>query len=615
MDEQTRLTRTYNYLGTEITRLTTVIQDLEEAAKQTKIDLAHDTRLNLNSYTDTLDTFANIESGNRQIDTLNAKVDIAHSNRDKATLLQPQAYFARVDLAFPDEAPEAFYIGKVGYLDQDGDNLIYDWRTPVADTYYANQQGAISYMAHGREIHVDLSLRRQLVVDHDHLTAYFDNQGALNDPVLLNILAADHAGGLQDITTTIQAEQNDIIRNTTADVLIVDGVAGSGKTSVLLQRIAYLRYVYRERWTAADFLLLTPSPVFAQYIKDVLPALGETNPMATTLDHFLVQLGHYFGLTITSTSQQDHHLTELDHALNQVDFNLSVPGYEQTPADQSIRQRLRLIWRRLVATDQQPESFNDWLDWHQLRVDLGLSVPLTDYQQLYLLLQTVNYHQDTVKALFVDEAQDYTADQLLIIRQLFDHAHITLVGDHNQVLSTTGNDYAQLASFFKTSKRRVTRLRLLTSYRATGAITRYFGQFGQANNTSLIKPVQPAGATPVTLAKLNTPALIDQLTTYQTQGGSVAIITPTTAEAQTLYDHLTSQSFTNCTLVTDASRTVTEATVQCLPLKIAKGLEFDHVLLSHFNAPEYQLPVYGDHRRYVAASRATQTLLVVETQL
>ncbi|WP_461243896.1 AAA family ATPase [Secundilactobacillus muriivasis] len=615
MDEQTRLTQTYNYLGTEITRLTTVIQDLEKAAKQTKIDLAHDTRLNLNSYTDTLDTFANIESGNRQIDTLNAKVDIAHSNRDKATLLQPQAYFARVDLAFPDEAPEAFYIGKVGYLDSDGDNLIYDWRTPVADTYYANQQGATSYLAHGREIHVDLSLRRQLVVDHDHLTAYFDNQGALNDPVLLNILAADHAGGLQDITTTIQAEQNDIIRNTTANVLIVDGVAGSGKTSVLLQRIAYLRYIYREQWTAADFLLLTPSPVFAQYIKDVLPALGETNPMATTLDHFLAQLGHYFGLTITSTSQQNHHLTELDHALDQVDFNLSMPGYAQTPTDQSVRQRLRLVWRKLVATDQQPEAFNDWLDWHQIQVELGLAAPLTDYQQLYLLLQITNYHQDAVKALFVDEAQDYTADQLLFIRQLFNHAHITLVGDHNQVLSTTGNDYAQLASFFEAPKRVVTRLRLLTSYRATGAITRYFGQFGQTHNASLIKPVQPDGATPVTLPELSTDALIAQLTSYQAQGGSVAIITPTTAEAQALYDHLTSQNFTDCTLVTDTSRTVTEATVQCLPLKIAKGLEFDHVLLSHFNAPEYQVPIYGDHRRYVAASRATQTLLVVEAQL
>ena len=615
MDEQTRLTQTYNYLGTEITRLTTVIQDLEEAAKQTKIDLAHDTRLNLNSYTDTLDTFANIESGNRQIDTLNAKVDIAHSNRDKATLLQPQAYFARVDLAFPDEAPEAFYIGKVGYLASDGDNLIYDWRTPVADTYYANQQGATSYVAHGREIHVDLSLRRQLVVDHDHLTAYFDNQGALNDPVLLNILAADHAGGLQEITTTIQAEQNDIIRNTTADVLIVDGVAGSGKTSVLLQRIAYLRYIYREQWTAADFLLLTPSPVFAQYIKDVLPSLGETNPMATTLDHFLVQLGHYFGLTMTSTSQQDHHLTELDQVLDQVGINLTIPGYEQTPADQSTRQRLQLVWRRLVATDQQPETFNDWLDWDQLRVDLGLPAPLIDYQQLYLLLQLTNYHQTAVKALFIDEAQDYTADQLLFIRQLFNHAHITLVGDHNQVLSATGNDYAQLTGFFEAPKRIVTRLRLLTSYRATGAITRYFGQFGQTHNASLIKPVQPDGVTPVTVSELGITALIDQLTTYQTQGGSIAIITPTATEAQVLYDHLTRAGFTDCTLVTDGSRTVTETTVQCLPLKIAKGLEFDHVLLSHFNAPDYQVPVYGDHRRYVAASRATQTLLVVETQL
>lgn len=614
--EQEHLKMVYAFLTDELSRLDRLVDKTTQEASETKKNLAQDTRLNFDSLADNIDTFANIESGSRQIDALNSKVDYARKQQKLAKLLLPEAYFARIDLDFGDDDVEPFYIGKVGYAKQDSENLIYDWRTPVADVYYSSKLGPTSYQANGRKIVVDLKLRRQFQIKDEELLSVIDTKSAINDPVLLEILAAPHADYLKDITTTIQAEQNAVIRNTSADVLIVDGVAGSGKTSVLLQRIAYLRYVHRQTWQPDAFLLFTPSAVFAQYIKDVLPALGEQNPSALTFDQYLEKLSRYFGTPVSETDlDSDQHLRQIEIKLNEPapkKLATLIPGLAKTDPADNLLDRLQLVWRRLVATDQVPDDLNEWLDWQKIFAALELPTP-TNLQILYFIIHFTQFTQDHVKALFVDEAQDYTEDQVLLMMAIFRQSHITLVGDHNQSLDAHSFDYQSLPAQFETQKCIVTSISLMTSYRSTGAITQFFGQFNQNGNDSLIKPVQPTGETPTVIEKISTKDLITLIENQRKElVGNYAIIVSDNDEAQRIFDQLHDQIDHTMAVITTRDHLKPNAEIQILPLAVAKGLEFDQVLVLNFQDSYFSDPDFGDHRKYVATSRATKQLTVID---
>ena len=287
-------------LQADVDRLTAELAASDTEGRNAKADLGRDIRLNFVSLTDRVDTFANIESANRQIDSFNIKHDALQTQLQKAMLLLPEPYFARIDVAYPEEDAEPFYLGRTGYTTDNEDNLVYDWRSPIADLYYANRLGATQYQANGRDIPVDLKLKRQFVSRDGHLQAYFDTQVGISDPILMQALAANRGQELQDITATIQVEQNRIIRDTDHQILIVDGVAGSGKTSVMLQRVAYQLYIHRQQWQADNILILTPNQLFTHYIEAVLPALGEANPLQIPFARYVQQLGTYFGLEVTT---------------------------------------------------------------------------------------------------------------------------------------------------------------------------------------------------------------------------------------------------------------------------------------------------------------------------
>lgn len=173
------------------------------------------------------------------------------------------AYFARIDVKFDDEeTSEQFYIGSDSFKNDDEDNLVIDWRAPIAELYYNQEMGKTSFLANDREISVDLQLRRQFQIEADRLIAYFDSAVAIQDELLLEVLSHNKSEYMQDITATIQKEQNQIIRDVASRVLLVNGIAGSGKTSAVLQRIAYLLYQYRNEVRSEDMLLLAPNPIF-----------------------------------------------------------------------------------------------------------------------------------------------------------------------------------------------------------------------------------------------------------------------------------------------------------------------------------------------------------------
>ncbi|EOL42545.1 hypothetical protein RV11_GL000714 [Enterococcus phoeniculicola] len=250
-------------------------------------EMSGDIRLNFDSVLDNLDTFSMIEMKNREIDQMNIKIQSADSQRKKVERLLKSPYFGKVSVDFLESEPqEDFYIGIHNFANEEGVNRIYDWRSPIAELFYNNMIGPSSYLANEKKIDVEILNRRQFFIEKNHLIRYFDTAIAIQDDVLIAALEQNATQQMTDITSTIQREQNTIIRDIASRNILVNGVAGSGKTSTIMQRIAYLLYSLRKEMTSEDFLILSPNNKFIHYISDVLPALGEKNPRNQTMLQF-----------------------------------------------------------------------------------------------------------------------------------------------------------------------------------------------------------------------------------------------------------------------------------------------------------------------------------------
>lgn len=254
-------------------------------------EMAGELRLNFDSYLDNLDTFSMIEMKNREIDQMNIKQKNAENQLAKIERLLKSPYFGKVVVDFLDNEPkESFYIGTANFTDDADENLVYDWRSPIAELFYNNMIGPSSYTVRQNKIDTVIKERRQFLLERDRLVKFFDTSVAIQDDVLLEVLGQDETNEMKAITATIQSEQNTIIRDVKSQNILVNGVAGSGKTSAIMQRIAYLLYLYRDTMTSDDLLILSPNHRFIDYISNVLPSLGERNPLNLTIIHLVSQL-------------------------------------------------------------------------------------------------------------------------------------------------------------------------------------------------------------------------------------------------------------------------------------------------------------------------------------
>lgn len=194
-----------------------------------------------------------------------------------------QAYFARLDFIPQGGEKEIHYLGRWGVLRSDRPEVVVvDWRSPVANLYYSGQVGPMDYEAPDGRVKGELTLKRMLTVRDAQLTALFDSGVVSQDEYLQEVLGTVSSDRLREIVTTIQAEQNLIIRHPWNRSLIVQGAAGSGKTTIALHRIAYLLYACRDTLRAEQMMILAPNPLFLSYISNVLPDLGVERVHQTT---------------------------------------------------------------------------------------------------------------------------------------------------------------------------------------------------------------------------------------------------------------------------------------------------------------------------------------------
>lgn len=682
-EEQSHLTQTYRKLEAIERKVSAQIEaDLDEALadKESLFDeMTRDFSADIQ-----LETLTELEAMNRIIDGYNLTADIRGEKLRRAKILLRSPYFAKVRLKFlHSDAPKDIYIGAAGMTDDKGRHFIVDWRSPVAEVYYNQSNGPTSYEANGRTIQVDLQLRRQFDIVRDQLKSYFDTTVAIEDPLLLKSLTKEHSDKLSAITTTIQKEQNEVIRHKDVPVLLVQGIAGSGKTSVLLQRIAYLFYTERDNLDPADVFLITPNAVFERYIDSVLPDMGESNPCILTWDGLMDRLGlsgrgigktgdlESFdridcGISGLDLDADDFHDIRIDgeRVLGAASARASLEKFKHLPMGphrttlamedmaEKVAQRIQRLSKdedeqdRLLelSNEEQMQIFGQvilplgdeeivertrqWLVWRYrnaermieegawLRLDrigrrlLGKET-LDAAEWLYLRLALLGGGQRRARYVMVDEVQDYTLPQLAVLARFFPQAHFLLLGDENQAVRPGTATFSQIQRLFTTTHGQVDECALMTSYRSSPEITALFCKLLPPDEQVTATSVQRPGTSPVVVEcngdEEYQHALEQAVRQAADETKLVALIANSRTRAKQLRKMLGSVKLQTV----EENGQLPPSGVVLLDVRLAKGLEFDHVIVPDVEEGAFPNEPLRRHRLYTALSRATERLTLV----
>ncbi|GAB2762136.1 3'-5' exonuclease [Salinifilum aidingensis] len=234
-----------------------------------------------------------------EVDLSIRSAEHADVRRKRVERLLQSPYFGRVDFRTSGDAEaQAHYIGVHNFSDSATQQiLIHDWRAPVSSLFYDFETGQAHFATPEGTVSGEITSKRQYKIQGGHLEYMFDSALNISDDVLQRELGQSADDRMKNIVATIQREQNAVIRNDTAQVLILQGVAGSGKTSIALHRVAFLLYRFKDTLSSDNVMILSPNKVFGDYIADVLPDLGEDQIAETDFnriaDAFLAKVTDY----------------------------------------------------------------------------------------------------------------------------------------------------------------------------------------------------------------------------------------------------------------------------------------------------------------------------------
>lgn len=663
--EQEHLTKVYGKLMEMKKKLEDQIAALDEKAVDDKNDIRDNIRFDYADIETTMETLAEIEVWNRYIDTYNVESSSLGKRLSTVNKLLESPYFAKIQLQFdPSEEPESYYIGRAAISENGYDQMVVDWRSPIAEVYYNQEMGSTHYTVEERQIPVDLKLRRQFDLKKDKLLSYFDTQIAIEDPMLLQSLSQTRSDKMQAITSTIQKEQNTVIRYPDVPVLLVNGIAGSGKTSVLLQRIAYLFYQKRKTLRPDQVCLMTLNPVFRDYIDNVLPDLGESNPLTITWQEYLEMLNvpfmdNDYDYTEASSLQKIHDVLptlapEEDDffdikqkeimVMPKKDVLSVVDRFSQFPlgvrliqiVSDELEQRAKNILRNSDHyTDNESDSVSksDSADDNRIENDFGGAIRtikkcgwinvlhiaqrilgtshITAAEWLYTKMELTGECDRNMRYVMIDEIQDYTKAQLMVFRKYFPNARFMLLGDEYQSIREGTITFAEIAEMTAADEKEFVELPLMTSYRSSPEITEMFSSLLPAEKKLLVSSVQRPGETPIIEAYNSEQdycaALNKYIDEFSKKDGITAVIC---RSAYSLEKVSTALGEKDVKIISEHDALPSGGAV-LLELSLAKGLEFDNVILADVDAESYPDNELGKHCLYTAMSRATQRLVVL----
>ncbi|WP_085992642.1 RNA polymerase recycling motor HelD [Oceanobacillus senegalensis] len=738
--EEHRFKRVIEIIDKRLQALHTRSSGLKENIIDLRKNFWDDVTVNLDEPDDVNETQASLK---QQSEFLQER-ERSHGKMDKERKilerLRNSPYFGRIDFRENlNDQDEKIYIGIASLMDEkEEDFLVYDWRAPISSMYYDYPPGPAKYDTTEETITGEITLKRQYIIRQSQFKGMFDTGLTIGDGLLQRALGNNASTTMKSIVATIQKEQNKIIRNEHSNLLIVQGVAGSGKTSAALQRIAYLMYRFREELSASNLLLFSPNPLFSNYIANVLPELGETNISQDTFLEFLrkrieknIEIESPFEqMEYALTQKKDEiypiRLRNMDYK-SSLDFKDLLDGFISSLENEGILfKNIKFRGRTLLSKERIQEYFyslddsisipnkiegvSKWL-LHEIRkhqkkeiyedwvLDEVQLLDKEDYQEAFFksqdeyededdplleeaflrkivikrafapiikrikrlefinilatyrsLYETFNptikpnkwedicqftvYHlahrhllwedatpylyfkgrligddaDRSIRHLFIDEAQDYSAFQFAFIRHIFPYTRMTLLGDVNQgIYAYTTDENPLIPEIIQSKHERIT---LTKSYRSTKEIVEFSKQF--APGQSLIEPFERKGKKPSIIKLKNgenqKSSLLAEID-FQRKNGheTIALICKTMEESNQIYQQLKRDIVIHQLHEETYSL---EKGLLVLPIYLAKGIEFDAVIIP--DASDQQYGKESDRALfYTACTRAMHDLTMI----
>ncbi len=615
------------------------------------------------------------------------------------TVLKSSPYFGKVTFREEDYGIEDIYIGRFGVtLEETFEPLIIDWRAPISALFYNNSGTIGQYNSPEGEITASILGRVQYIIKRGKLEGLFNSNIDIKDDILQMVLSKNSSDKLKDIVMTIQQEQNEIIRQDKNKILVVDGVAGSGKTTIALHRVAYLIYNYRNL-LENKVLILGPNRIFIDYISNVLPTLGETGVFQTTfldlaldlvdvddvidtkdvmerilnkdkdfekkviykrslrfmkdLDKLVIKLEEdsyfndavFFRDKVIATKEEikamfTKDFTSLplfrrskkikrilfsrirdvrDEEFRSIEMRYKEKKKEFTPEElilhiNDLEFKRKLEIRELVRDVIEVKATLSYLDGKNIEKIYEEFNGNKEYTEedlvaiLYLKAKLMGLRLNReIKHLVIDEAQDYSPLQFIVLKELVNTKSMTIVGDSNQQLIPIGSNSSLSSIKDIFSEDSVEMFKLNKSYRSTKEIMEYSNMY--IDDISIVPMVRTGDSVNEILVKDEKEIkeyIIELATSLKKKNlGNIAIITKNLSQSKYIYDLL--KEDISLKLIDKENLHIAEGTM-IMPSYYAKGLEFDGAIIIEEDIQER----YKDNLMYIMCTRALHNLIVIK---
>ncbi|MDD5803986.1 HelD family protein [Blautia sp. HCP3S3_H10_1] len=639
--------------------------------------------------------YENFDNQQALLHQINANEQQIHLRKRFRKMLD-SPFFGRVDFVFEgEEEPEIFYIGIGNFAEEAGHTpLIYDWRAPVSGLFYDYDKGPASYEAPLGTISGEIASKWQYKIRNGRMVYQFESDVKIDDEILMAELGSGGSTALKNIVRTIQKEQNAIIRNTKDKIMVIQGAAGSGKTSIALHRIAYLLYHDRQNLKSSNILILSPNSIFSDYISHILPELGEENIKEMSFDLFAYrqlkdvvsdcedrydqierslnfpempslykekqskeflnqmegyltsledELMNFHDVEYKNFTRKEEDIIELFYfkfqdipllsrmeavAENFIDEVETLRDNDMDEEERALvmekfmdmyeTRDLYVIYSRFLSSCGYPELSHVQIGERRLRYE---DVYPVLYMKYRLLRQTSH---NGIKHLVVDEMQDYSRLQYLIIKMMFP-CRMTILGDKAQTMEDETQDV--LGFLPKIFGKEIRRIIMNKSYRNTVEIASYANRLAGITDMELFErhgePVEELAFESVE----KTPGekkdgmeaaleeVVKKLQLGEEQFETAAVVLRTESEAKKAA-HILKEKLEHTGFDTENrfSYLHRDSTSFCKGLTVttfylAKGLEFDQVFSLFPKADQSALARQG---RYIAATRALHKLHMYE---
>ena len=606
----------------------------------------------------------------RSLTNLTNEIDEQKKLIDVYNRMKDNPYFARIDIKLNDSKNlEKYYLGVHSVTNNENEFIVLDWRSPIAGLFYDYEVGDAKIKTDLQETPCKLKNKRQFKIEKGELEYYFDTNITIDDEILKNALAKSSSTKMKSIVQTIQKEQNEIIRSHENDSILVQGIAGSGKTAIALHRIAYLLYKMKGKISSNNIAMLSPNNAFSTYISSVLPDLAEEDIKKYQLDYILKSDLKKFAIceekfeqierVIKSGNAKEYEFKtsfefyeklkqfcfeKITNSFNSCDFEimgLKINGdavnklYYKSYSEQDIFTRICWIGEHIISKYfyQIKNVYKLKMIRQDLFTKLYSMIKIKNCVKLYMqFLESLNLklslinnkvkNEDAYPILFIRYhiygAKQYKEIKHLFIDEVQDYSPVqlaiikylfdcpvTMLGDFKQSINVKSIK-SKFAELKELFNDNLKLVELTKSYRPTVEIANLFNYIGDIK----AQVVSRHGDMPEYLKiseKNDITILSKQIKELKKQFNSVAIITKTLKQSKELYEKL--KNAVDCELIDDSSDSYTNTTC-ILSAFNSKGMEFDAVIAYDCSKENYNSKM-DNNLLYIVMSRALHAIKIL----